>query len=186
MSPADLYSELRAASDAVRQIHLDRFRALGLTSATVADFAIENLFGVANAEPIGGGHYQPGAGAVHVILPVYEDGELMDLCAFRSTAPGDWMTRTGQGWALGLKEGLGYHTFGQPLHLYSTPLDWLRGGWAGLCVLDWSSPEIRVHLAGLDAVTVDDVATAELLRSALTRPVQLPQISVLGGLARVA
>lgn len=174
----DLQSEMEAATSSVRQVHLDRLRALGVSTATIADLGRDHpSFGVVKAEPVDGGLFQPGEGDLHVVLPVLEDGALVDLVAFRSTSPDDWTLRTGNGWALGLNNGVGWHTWAESVHVSATPLDWLRNGAAGLCVLDWRSPELPA-LDVLQSVTVPDHATATLLRDALTRPVRLPHIEV--------
>jgi hypothetical protein len=191
----DLEAEMTAAGKAVRQPHLDRLRVFGVSNATIAEAGMSHWpFGVAAAEPLGNGLYQPGEGQLHIVLPVVEDWTLIDLMAFRPSVPGDWLLRTGNGFALGLEEGLGVWTaylpadpaavppryqVGSPLHLFSDPLDWVRGGRQGVCVVDWGSPDIR-RLAGLPVVTVSDHATGKLLRQALTRPVQFPKIEIMG------
>ncbi len=201
MSSVNLDAEMDSAGRAVAQVHLDRLRAFGVSFGTLADLGEHYWpFGVTSAEPVGLGLYQPGEGAIHVVLPVVEDGALIDLVAFRPTSPDEWMLRTGYGFALGLSRGwspwLWYspadpdakppkYQVGQPLHLYSNPLDWLQGGCGGVCVVDWGSPDVR-QLAGLDAVTVTDEATGRLLGQALSRPVRLPRIEITGGLANVA
>lgn len=198
---ANLASEMNAAGLSVRQVHLDRLRALGVSNATIATMGERGWpFGVTNAEPVGGGYYQPGEGAPHIILPVVEDGVLVDLVAFRSTAPNDWLLRVGNGSCLGLEEGLSRWTWyapadpdakppkyqvGQPTHLFSTPLDWLAGGGEGLCVLDWEAPDLR-QLDVLPAITVSDRETGALLTQALRRPERIPRIDVIERWANVA
>lgn len=189
---ARLLYELAQAALNVRQPHLDRIRGLGVSISWLADCSTYP-FGVARCEPIGGGLYQPSEGKLHVVIPVIEDGVLIDLCAFRSTAPGEWLLRTGNGWALGLEQGLSewmWHApadpqakppryqVGQPPTLFADPLDWLRGQGDGLCILDWGSPEIR-SLDVLHHVICSTPAVAALLRRALTRPARLPQITVM-------
>lgn len=196
---ARLLQELAAAALAVRQPHLDRLRSLGVSIGWLAD-APTYPFGVAHCEAIGGGLYQPSEGAVHVVIPVIEEGTLVDLCAFRSSAPGDWLLRTGLGWALGLEHGLNRHMWHQPADLsanpprhqvgrppilYADPLDWLRGQGEGVCVLDWdATAEIR-RLDVLPHIVCSTPGVATLLRQALTRPPRLPRIEVMEAL-RVA
>lgn len=175
----DLYSEMKTAAFAVRQAHLDRLRALGVTKGTIADAGAEFFpFGVTEAEPSRGGTYQPGQGLAHIVLPVLERGELVDLCAFRSTAPDEWSLRVGNGWALGLNNCVASHSWEPSVHLSSNPLEWLRRDRAGICILDWRSPEL-MQLDALDFVTVSDPATARLLAEALSRPVRLPNIQIM-------
>jgi hypothetical protein len=196
----DLYGELKAAAFAVRQVHIDRLRFLGVPLSWMAA-TYTFPFGVAPCEP-SGGFYQPldGEGALHLILPVLDEGALVDLVAFRTTAPDAWLLRTGNGYALGLEEGLNpwmwyapadlsakppKHQVGKPAYLARNPLDWMQAAGEGLCVLDWSAPEVR-QLDALPCVTAADHDTAKLLRSALTRPPRLPSIRVAEGVAHAA
>ena len=184
----DLLAELNSAARGVRQPHLDRLRALGVSIRWLAQTGMQIApFGVAQSEVSKAGLYQvsPDAGLLNVIIPVVEDGALVDLCAFRTDDPGNWALRTGNGWALGLGQGMGEYMWGLPVHLYSDPLDWLRGSGEGICVLDWASPEIH-RLDVLENVVCSDQATAALLQRALTRPVRVPNISVLEVAARDA
>jgi hypothetical protein len=186
-------AELKQAAFAVRQAHLDRLRSLGISVAWLADCPVFP-FGIADCEPSGAGLYQPnpGAGAPHLILPVLENGALVDLVAFRSAYPDSWLLRTGNGFALGLEQGMEpwmwyapadlsakppKHQVGKPTHIFSNPLDWLQGQGDGLCVLDWGSPEFY-RLDALRAVTVTDNETAKLLTDALARPARLPAIAL--------
>jgi len=150
-------------------------------------------FGVALCEPMGNGLYQPGEGHLHVIIPVVDRGVLIDLCAFRSASPGNWLLRSGLGWALGVDRGLDpwlwyrpadpaakppMHQVGEPTFIFSDPLDWLRGQGAGICVLDWESPDVR-QLDVLAEVTCSTGTVAGLLTRALTRRVHIPKISIM-------
>ena len=193
MSMIDLAAEMTVAGRSVRQIHLDHLRVLGVSRASIAEAGKTFWpFGVTQAEPAGNGLYQPGGGQQHLVVPVIEDGVLVDIAAFRSTAPSDWLLRTGNGWCLGLERGLDWwtwyapadplavpprHETGSPVHVFSNPLDWLQGARAGLCVVDWDAAEIA-RLDVLQRVTVTDERTAQLLTAALTRPVQLPSIAI--------
>lgn len=201
-----LLQELSDASGRVRQPHLDRLRGLGVSVPWMASapdhqpFAHLGFdpsplpgFGVSFCEPMGNGLYQPGDGELHVILPVVERGGLIDLVAFRSTSPGNWLLRRGNGFALGLDRGLEpwlwyrpadlaakppKHRVGQPTILFSDPLDWVRGQGAGICVLDWESPEVR-QLDVLAEVTCSTPQVARVFRDALTRPVHTPTIRIM-------
>jgi hypothetical protein len=191
----NLQRELNAAASAVRQRHLDQIRALGVSMAFLADVGRDHVpFGISAIEPIGGGLYQPGEGMPHLILPVVEEGNLVDLCAVHSSNPSSWLLRSGNGWALGLKDGLNRwlwyspegvnrfgearHQVGRPTLIFSSPIDWLQGAGEGICVLDWSAPEVR-QLDVLPEVICSDRETALLLERTLHRPVRLPKISVM-------
>ncbi|MDB5693087.1 MAG: hypothetical protein JWO81_2150 [Alphaproteobacteria bacterium] len=174
MSGVDLEQEMAVACAAVRQIHLDGLRALGVSINTIADMGLEYFpFGVTAAEPVGAGFYQPGEGEPHLVLPVLENRYPVDLCAFQGAQPDTWHLRVGVGWCLGY-DALYAAT---PIHLFDHPLNWLRGAGDGICVLDWASPEIRL-LGDISEVTCSDARTVKLLHGALSRPARAPKISV--------
>jgi hypothetical protein len=192
----DLLAELRTASRAVRQPHLDRLKGLGVSVAWAAQQSHDSglpPFGVTAAEDAGDGLYQPSEGALHMVLPVVDDGALVDLVAFRSNDPGNWLLRTGHGWAMGMEQGMSRwlwsapadpsarpprYQLGQPPTLFSDPLDWLRGGGEGICVLDWGAPEVR-YLDVLPELVCSTPAVRALLIQALSRPARLPKLSIL-------
>lgn len=179
---SDLYGELRSAAEQVHSLHLSRLRGLGVSWETIAELGRHSYgLGVANAieHPSEPGLYclDP-AGAPHLVLPVFDAGELIDLVAFRSSAPNDWLLRTGLGWALGLERGLERHTWGDPVNLAVSPLEWLQQGATGLCVLDWDAPEVP-YLTGVPHLVCSTETQAALLRKSLARPVRFPTISVM-------
>lgn len=178
MSGPDLSAELRAAAFAVKQPHLDRLRSLDVPWSVIGELGRDHFgFGVARVCDAGDGLFHPGEGDLHLVLPVYEDGELVDLVAIRSSDPLNWLLRTGHGWVLGLEWGLGRHTWGDPVPLAVSPLDWLRQGAEGLCILDWDAPELR-YLTDLPHLVCSSDALAKRLCAALATPVRFPTISV--------
>lgn len=177
----DLAAELGRAQAVTNSATLYRRQmlALGVPSVTLAMLrGVEAWgYGVVRASAGEDGLYLPGDGPPHLILPVIEQGGLIDLVAFRSSEPKNWRLRTGLGWALGLDVGMDRLSQGHPVPVHETPLDWLRAKMAGIVILDWESPDIH----GLLAIPRLSCATPELarmLRAALTRPAYLPQISV--------
>lgn len=185
----DLTHEMRLACEAFHSLHLNRLRALGVSWETIANIGREFYgVGVINAveHPSEPGLYclDP-AGAPHVVLPVIDRGELIDLVAFRSSQPDSWLLRTGLGWCLGLHRGVEAHTWGDPVRLCVSPLEWLQGGASGLCLLDWDAPEVH-ELTGVPHLVCSTAEQAALLRKAIARPVRFPNISVTEGLALVA
>jgi hypothetical protein len=175
MSAIDLHAEGNAAAFDVRQRHIDLMRGLGVSINTIAEMGRETFaFGVAKAEALADGLYQPNDGGhPHVVMPVWENGALVDLVAWRTASPEDWLLRKGLGWALG-QDQLQY---AGPVFLAASPLEWLQRGGEALCILDWGCPEV-FQLACLEEVTVSDPVTAGLLRQALRRPVRLPTIQL--------
>ena len=153
-------------------------RSLGVTVEWSPDEACLPV-GRVRVERIGRGLYQPAeaAGEPCLLVPVTEDGALVDLVAFPRSAPSDWLLRTGNGWALGLADSIGSHMWAEKVRLFDSPVDWVRGKRAGICVVDWESPEVR----SLDVLprVICSPRIGSLLRRALTRPPRLPQISLM-------
>lgn len=174
MSAIDLYGEMKAATFAVRQPHMDRLRALGVSTDFIADLGARFFpFGICAAEVQGDGTYQPGEGNPHVIMPVLEDGELVDLIAWRTSTPGDWHLRTGNGWALGA-EWVASH---EDIDVFGSPLGWMIGRGEGICPLDWSAPELD-RFRSVETLRAEDAETAQLLAAVLRKPVRIPTIRI--------
>jgi hypothetical protein len=179
MNHHGLEAELATAGKATTLDHFRALERLGVSRNTLCDLWARNYgFGVMAASDAGDGTYYPGDGQPHLLLPVYEDGELVDLCAFRSANPSAWLLRSGMGWALGLEHGLEPHTWGDPVRLSLSPLEWLQNDAAGLCVLDWDAPEVR-YLVGVPHLVCSDAGHASTLRRTLSTPVRFPTISVM-------
>lgn len=176
----DLDAELRSANRALSIVHLRRLEGLGVSRDTIAEFGRHRPgFGFVHAADAGNGLYEPGGGIPHLVVPVYENDALVDLCAVRSDAPERWLLRTGLGWALGLERGLECHTWGDAVSLIATPLEWLQRDCDGLCVLDWDAPEVR-YLIEVPHLVCSSAEVASLFRSALAKPKPFPTISVEG------
>jgi hypothetical protein len=177
---ADLEAEFAAAQRALKNEHLRVLERLGVSRKTLAEFNRYCGFGVVRAaeHPSEPGLYILDAeGAPHLVLPVWEDGALVDLVGFRPGSANRWLLRTGLGWCLGVERGLERHTWGDRVSLAVSPLDWLRGNTEGLCILDWDAPEVH-YLKGVPHLICSNEHQAAMLRSALTRPVYLPTISI--------
>lgn len=178
MTRPDLHKELADAGAATTLLHFHHLVALGVPRATLAAQRADSWgWGVVNAVDVGDGLYCPGNGPLHLVLPVWDGDDLIDLVAFRSANPADWRLRTGFGLCLGLDRGWEPFYWQDEVELTTTPLDWLRGGADGLCVVDWESPELHM-LSTLPRIDCPDRRAAAQLRQALTRPQRLPQITV--------
>ena len=176
----DLHGELSGAGQASKLIHFQHLVALGVPRALLAEVRMSHWgYGVDRVEPDGDGRYQPSPqGESQVILPVYDEtGELVDLVAFPTRSPHNWRVRCGQGWALGLEQGLERYHWGEALPLHSSPLNWLRSGCVGLTVIDWTAPEVA-GLRDMESIICEDARLASVLREALTLPSRLPSIGV--------
>lgn len=187
MGAIDLEKEMAAAANNVRQRHIDALLGLGVAGTTIAYLGYSQCaFGVMPGNIDHEGAFVPEEGPAHLIQPVLDDGELIDLLAWGSVQPDRWGLRVGTGWALGLEnvtEPGGWD--GSCAHLAATPLDWLRGGAVATVILDWDAPEIE-RLRYLGEVVCSDGAIAALLHAALSRPQALPLITVAEGLRHAA
>lgn len=67
---------------------------------------------------------------------VWFDG-LDDLCAFYLDRPDEWFLLRGAAVLLGADNAFDAGFYRTPLDLHSCPLDWLRAGGSGCCVVDW-------------------------------------------------
>lgn len=175
-----LLREMLGAVDALTSLDVQRAKVLGIANHGVIEFGrIAPPFGVMAIENAGQGLFRPSlTGKRALVVPVVERGEIVDLCAFFSQQPEDWLLRTGLGWALG-EDALSRAMWGEVPELHRTPLDWLRAGCAGMCVVDWEAPEVR-FLNDFKQVLCADGDVASLVRKALTKPVHLPQIIIKG------
>lgn len=190
MTVATDLTEFLFASARVDQATLDRLAGLGVTGGAIATIT-ERLrlpaVGICDAEPVGSGLFQPGAGPRHLVQPVVADGALIDLVAWRSLRPDDWRLLHGDAWVLGedeLQRAEGWPGERAP-RMLRTPLDWLRAGGEGFVVVDWSSPEVH-RLANLDEIEVPNRELGELLTREISRPRRLPKITVRRSRSRVA
>lgn len=176
MKTADLSREIEHAVKAVRSYHVDELKELGVTGAAIGSLgAVQPIFGVMHCESVGGGIFQPDGVIPSIVQPVFDDGCLIDLVAWRTNAPHTWLWRTGAAWALGVDAVRDSSWTDASLTIDSSPLDWLRGGATGLCILNWAAPEIRALLR-VRSISAEP-AVALQLRRALMKPVYFPEIS---------
>ena len=177
MSP-DISNELRNLSLEATPLLLRRLQTLGVSRSTVAQMGARHFFGgSARVIDIDDGLYAPSSeGTPHLILPVFEDDDLVGLVAFTSDEPLAWLLRLGTGWSLGLIDGFECHSWEQEVRLWASPLDWLRADCDGLCILDWSAPEV-LELSRLPNIRCQNKRLADRLREALSRPYRLPAIT---------
>lgn len=185
MKSIDLTAEMETACAAVKQIHLDRLRSLGVSSQTIARIGDQQApFGISKVDHIGQAIYQPGGERQSIVTPVYDGCDLIDLISWQTSFPARWLWRCGAAWALGIDSIASNNWTDDPLQIFATPLDWLRGGADGLVILDWDAPEIR-QLLRVKAIQ-SDLAIAAQLRSALMKPAYFPKIITREGLRNAA
>lgn len=139
----------------------------------------ESLVGAANIETGRNDFWTPtDSGPRAIIIPAMENGCIIDLIAFRPSQPDTWYARVGNCWALGMDEIADARSALDQSHsifLHATPLDWLRAGGRGVCVIDWTD-DARLTLRDLRAIDVASPKFARALRLELSRPPRIPEI----------
>ena len=112
-------------------------------------------------------------GTPAIIMPALEDGEPVDLLAFMPHRPHQIRVLLGSCPLLGI-DNMG--VWSEPLHLWRTPLGYLRASLRGAMVLSW--PAAIPLLTCCSEIIAEDVGHSAEIRKHLTRPVALPKISV--------
>lgn len=177
MSAMNISTEFSNACRAVRQRHLDHVKSLGISATTITEHALRFRamgFGVTCGTIGEDGLYIPGDGPSMIVLPIVEEGGLVDLVAWRTAQPGRWGLRTGLRWALGADNLCAFGQWSDCIALHDNPLGWLRAGCDGGCVVDWDAPEVE-KLAGWSKIETSR-RVANILRPRLARPRPIPEI----------
>lgn len=178
MTGADLERLYASAVKNVRQPHLDRLRAAGVTPATIARLgSAYPPFGVLCGELEQPSRFNVGEGPPHVIQPIVEGYALIDLVAWRVGEPTRWGMVSGTGWLLNADACLGTRWDAESLTLHATPLDWLRADAIGGVVLDWNAPDLS-SLRCFSFIECGDATLASSVRRALSKPRRVPVITV--------
>ena len=172
----NLLAIMQSAAGNIRQAHLDRMKELGVDIRTIADLGLV-------APPVGGacgrlrrsGLFEPCEGPAHILQPVLVEGRVIDIVAWRTLQPDYWGLLRGVAWCMGLDNIEVAHDLDEPLQMSATPLCWLKEGAAGICIVDWASPEIR-ELITVQAIKVSDPKIGDVLIKKLSTPVRLPKI----------
>jgi len=122
--------------------------------------------------------------AIHLVTPVIERGRLVDIVAFRPEHLVAWGRRTGIGTVLVSPTiERAWPFLRRPLAsltLHRRPIDWLRAGRQGACIVNWRSLDTGSILGfrEIGRITVPDSSIARRLTEAVTRPVERPDISI--------
>jgi hypothetical protein len=122
-------------------------------------------------------HYCPTEGGKPaIIVPVYDEGgALLDLVATgietRATR-----TRAGIATVLGRAWIERARETETAARLFSDPLEWLRNGGRGACIVDWRAA--RYELADLPGIACYSELLAKRVARALKQPVHIPQLFV--------
>lgn len=88
-----------------------------------------------------------------IIVPIFDDDELVDLVAFDPRQPEVWWCRIGTEPLLGIN-WLANVDPTTPVRIFAHPLDWLRAGGAGVVILDKSKSFYDMSLYGLPEVWI--------------------------------
>ena len=92
--------------------------------------------------------WSPAAPSIYCAV---ENPVILDLLALRLDQPETWWRRVGEpGLVLGSDNLDAAHTEGWPISLHRTPLDWLRAGCRGACLLDHCEAQWTVERFGDD------------------------------------
>jgi hypothetical protein len=124
------------------------------------------------------------ADPLHVVTSIIERGRIVDYVAFRPDHPVVWGRRIGfanvlvspsieRAWPF-LRRPLALLT------LHRRPIDWLRAGRQGACVVNWRSLDTGsiLGLREIGQISVPDGGIARRLAEALTRPHERPDIEI--------
>ena len=104
-------------------------------------------------------------GELAFILPVYSQGEIIDLLAFTE----DWfLAQYGNGFCLGEDEWAAPCIFDEPLVIHRHPLDWLRANCTGICIL--RPDRVHLELGNVPSIRVEGETHAEEIERLLMPP----------------
>lgn len=170
----DFTELMELANSQMKQRHWDTLKNLGVTGKAVGKlcFPIWQPPGVMNGE-IDNGYFLPGDGAAHLVQPVMQDGLVIDIVAWRSLQPDKWGVVKGNAWALGI-DNIDFWN-GLPLLMSATPLEFMKAGGEGFCILDWAAPEIG-RLKNISEIKTPDPALGRALISAIQSLEHYPKI----------
>lgn len=140
-------------------------------------------FGVAFVE-IDGHHYAPVAGGKPaIIIPLFHDGELLDLVA-TGLQTRAMRTREGVATVLG-REWIDHAKETETtLRLFGDPIEWLRNGGRGAVVVDWRSA--RHALADVPGIACGSEFLAAQVERAMRQPIHIPRLFVREGKTHAA
>lgn len=170
------HPDFMIAARSVRQPHIDFLRAAGVTGhATIK----AGMYGVSPIVIRGTAFEFADDGKEAFIQPVYFGDApawgshgLIDLVAWFPRRPDRFWTHSGDAWAMGehLAEPWWLE---EPIQIWRRPLDWLRAGGSGLCVLEWETA--RYHLRDFTLIS-EGFRHGIQLEKLLTIPAGIPNI----------
>ena len=135
----DLEHEFALAIDGVTPSLVGRLQRMGIPNQVL--YGPRHHVGVARIATTSDGLFElHDSGELALIVPegapeVPGWDKIYDLIAFKPDRPGQWWRRRGDADLLGEANIASWKL--SPLVIHATPLSWLRGGAAGLCVINW-------------------------------------------------
>lgn len=182
-SCAELCNEMEQCARAFDHAALRALMELDIPGAVIAELTGEADIGRARVEISKSGHWQPiGSGGIpSVIFPILDGGILVDLVAFSPRSPDSWALRRGDGWLLGAGNipGAGdWENGARTVQIFANPLEWLRGGASGICVLSWDARAIMslMSLGGDLTLIADSEALAQYIDSQMRAAQIFPSV----------
>ena len=114
------------------------------------DPEIVDLLGFERVEASGQRLYQPcPAGKPALIIAVPDGPRIGDLVAVDPDNPKDWRLRHGRATHLGHNSDILI-----PLRVFDSPMDWIRAGGDGFCILDWPASLRHLHFLTIEPASV--------------------------------
>ncbi len=146
----DLAAEFALTTDGISPLVVEYFQRLGLPNRII--YGPRHYIGVARIVTTSDGLFE-----------IHDDGEralivpegvpevpawdsIHDLIAFLPDEPGRWWRRRGDASLLGASNMTPWRL--SPLVIHATPLSWLQGTAAGICIVDWSFDPTALLAAG--------------------------------------
>ena len=176
MSAAELLSEWLSTSMAATRSDFEALIARGVSPHWL--WLGTTRFGVCKIEPHSDGTYEPRPGGLRAyIVPLIplapdtliEHHDLGDLIAFTLDAPETWWCCYSTIPLLNPEAAERARWFREPLHVWRTPLDWLRAQGSGSVILDWRA-SLRLWLDDVPEIIAQDLVLGERIERRLVLP----------------
>jgi len=161
-----------------------RLMAAGVPGAVVGEMNGRGTLGAARVQVTGKGARFEIEGPDARLLLAVEDGAgaVIDVVALSTSDENQWSLLTGMGDLLGeaaLEDAVVHNR--RELRLFATPMDWLRGGMAGVCVLAWNRPALgALRMLPASLTLVVSAGVGERLRGLLAFGA-LPKVAEIRG-----
>ncbi|MBB3034036.1 hypothetical protein [Alteriqipengyuania lutimaris] len=116
--------------------------------------------------------WEPEGTEPRLLVGVREQGVLVDIVSLSTENPDSWALRRGAAWCLGHEafercDPAVHWDHAQRLRIQATPIDWMRSGGEGICVLDWSVAPHHLRSLGEDVQLCCDRGAGAALRGLL-------------------